>query len=89
VATVAEQGVEGFEVFSWFGLVAPAKTPAPVLETLLRETETILKMPDVEKRLAELGADPGTISGAEFGKFLADDTAKWTRIIQASGATAE
>jgi tripartite-type tricarboxylate transporter receptor subunit TctC len=89
VPTVAEQGVEGFEVFSWFGLVAPAKTPAPVLETLQREAETILKMPDVQKRLAELGADPGAISGAEFAKFLADDTAKWTKIIQASGATAE
>ena len=69
VPTVAEQGVEGFEAFSWFGLVAPAKTPAPVLETLQREAETILKMPDVQKRLAELGADPGTISGAEFGKI--------------------
>ena len=57
-----------------------------MLETLQREAEAILKMPDVQKRLAELGADPGAISGAEF---LADDTAKWTKIIQASGATAE
>jgi tripartite-type tricarboxylate transporter receptor subunit TctC len=89
VPTVAEQGVAGFEAFSWFGLVAPAKTPAPVLDALQAEVETVLKMSDVQKRLAELGAEPGALSGAAFGKFLAEDTAKWTRIIQASGATAE
>jgi tripartite-type tricarboxylate transporter receptor subunit TctC len=89
VPTVAEQGVAGFEAFSWFGLVAPARTAASVLETLQREVEVILKTPDVRKRLAELGAEPGAISGSEFGKFLADDTAKWTKIIQASGATAD
>jgi tripartite-type tricarboxylate transporter receptor subunit TctC len=89
VPTVAEQGVTGFEAFSWFGLVAPAKTPAPVLATLQAEVETILKMPDVEKRFAELGAQPGALSGAAFGRFLAEDTAKWTKIIQASGATAD
>jgi tripartite-type tricarboxylate transporter receptor subunit TctC len=89
VPTVAEQGVAGFEAFAWFGMVAPAKTPALVLETLQREVEAILKMPDVEKRFAELGADPGNVAGAAFGKFLAEDTAKWTKIIQASGATAE
>jgi len=89
VPTVAEQGVPGFEAFAWFGMVAPAKTPADVLGSLQREVETILKMPDVQKRFAELGADPGTVAGADFGKFLADDTAKWTKIIQASGASAE
>jgi len=89
VTTVTEQGVTGFEAFSWFGLVAPAKTPAPVLATLQAEVETILKMPDVEKRFAELGAEPGALNGAAFGKFLAEDTAKWTKIIQASGATAD
>jgi tripartite-type tricarboxylate transporter receptor subunit TctC len=89
VPTVAEQGVPGFEAFAWFGMVAPAKTPADVLETLRGEVETILKMPDVQKRFAELGADPATVAGSDFGKFLADDTAKWTKIIQASGASAE
>ena len=89
VPTVAEQGVAGFEAFAWFGMVAPASTPASVLGTLQREVGTILKMPDVQKRFAELGADPGTVVGADFGKFLAEDSAKWTKIIQASGASAE
>ena len=87
VPTVAESGVPGFEASAWFGLVAPAKTPAPVLAKLESEVDAILKMPDVQKRFTELGAEPSSISGAAFGGFLADETAKWTKIIQSSGAT--
>jgi tripartite-type tricarboxylate transporter receptor subunit TctC len=89
VPTVAESGVPGFEAFSWFGLVAPARTPAPVLAKLEGEVEAILKMPDVQKRFTELGAEPGTISDKAFETFLAEETTKWTKIIQASGATME
>ena len=87
VPTVAESGVPGFEASAWFGLVAPAKTPAPVLAKLEGEVDAILKMPDVQKRFTELGAEPAGISGAAFGRFLANETAKWTKIIQSSGAT--
>ncbi|MBR1144641.1 tripartite tricarboxylate transporter substrate binding protein [Bradyrhizobium sp. AUGA SZCCT0431] len=87
VPTVAESGVPGFEASAWFGLVAPAKTPAPVLAKLESEVDAILKMPDVQKRFTELGAEPANISGAAFGQFLAKETAKWTKIIQSSGAT--
>jgi tripartite-type tricarboxylate transporter receptor subunit TctC len=86
VPTVAESGVPGFEASAWFGLVAPANTPAAVLAKLEGDVGAILKMPDVQKRFSELGAEPGTLSGAPFGKFLADETAKWTKIIRASGA---
>ncbi|MBR1152768.1 tripartite tricarboxylate transporter substrate binding protein [Bradyrhizobium sp. JYMT SZCCT0428] len=87
VPTVAESGVPGFEASAWFGLVAPAKTPAPVLAKLESEVDAILTMPDVQKRFTELGAEPGAVSGAAFGQFLAEETAKWTKIIQSSGAT--
>jgi tripartite-type tricarboxylate transporter receptor subunit TctC len=87
VPTVAESGVSGFEASSWFGLVAPAKTPAPVLAKLEGEVEAVLKMPEVQKRLTELGAEPGAISGDAFGKYLADETVKWAKIIRASGVT--
>jgi len=87
VPTVAESGVPGFEASAWFGLVAPAKTPPAVLAKLEGEVDAILKMPDVQKRFTELGAEPGSVSGAAFGTFLAEETAKWTKIIQASGAT--
>lgn len=86
VPTVAESGVPGFEASAWFGLVAPAKTPAPVLAKLEGDIAAILKMPDVMKRFDELGAEPGTVSGADFGRFLADETTKWSGIIRESGA---
>jgi tripartite-type tricarboxylate transporter receptor subunit TctC len=86
VPTVAESGVPGFEASAWFGLVAPAKTPAPILAKLESDVETILKMPDVQKRFGELGAEPVAVSGADFGKFLANETTKWTKIIRESGA---
>jgi tripartite-type tricarboxylate transporter receptor subunit TctC len=86
VPTVAESGVPGFDASAWFGLVAPAKTPAPVLAKLEGDIDAILKMPDVQKRFDELGAEPGTVSGAAFGKFRADETTKWTKIIRESGA---
>ncbi len=86
VPTVAESGVPGFDASAWFGLVAPAKTPAPVLKKLEDEIAAILKMPDVQKRFTELGAEPGTVSGAAFGTFLADETTKWAKVIEAAGA---
>ncbi|MBV9561336.1 MAG: tripartite tricarboxylate transporter substrate binding protein [Bradyrhizobium sp.] len=89
VPTVAESGVPGFEAFAWFGLVAPARTPAPVLAKLEGEATAILAAPGMKTRLADLGAEPGAVSGAAYGKFLAEDAAKWTRIIQISGAKVE
>jgi tripartite-type tricarboxylate transporter receptor subunit TctC len=88
VPTVAEQGVEGFEASAWFGLVAPARRPAPVLAKLQADVAAILDMADVKTRFIELGGEPGTVSGEAFGKFLADETVKWGGIIRASGATA-
>ena len=88
VPTVAEQGVEGFEASAWFGLVAPARTPAPILAKLQAEIAAILDMADVKTRFIELGAEPGAVSGEAFGKFLAEETVKWGGIIRASGATA-
>jgi len=87
--TVAEQGLAGFEASSWFGLVAPAQTPAPVVEKLSSAVAKILKMPDVAARLDELGAVPGTAFGKDFGKFLAAETKKWGEVIRISGAKAD
>jgi tripartite-type tricarboxylate transporter receptor subunit TctC len=89
VPTVAESGVPGFEAFSWFGMVAAAKTPAATLQKLQGDVSAILATPNMKTRLADLGAEPGTVSGAAFGKFLADDTAKWAKVIKISGATME
>jgi tripartite-type tricarboxylate transporter receptor subunit TctC len=86
VPTVAGT-LPGFDVSAWFGLVAPAKTPVPVLQRLATELDVILKMPDIRKRFSELGAEPGDVMGDAFGTLLANETTKWAKVIQASGAT--
>jgi len=71
--------VPGFEASAWFGLVAPAKTPAPVLAKLGKRSRRDPENVRCAKALHELGAEPARISGAAFGRFLADETAKWTK----------
>jgi tripartite-type tricarboxylate transporter receptor subunit TctC len=89
VPTVAESGLPGFEASAWFGLVAPAKTPPVVLAKLTDAVNKALKSPDVVKRFQDLGAEPGTISGAAYGNFLQAETKKWADVIKASGAKAQ
>jgi tripartite-type tricarboxylate transporter receptor subunit TctC len=89
VPTVAEQGLPGFDASSWYGLVAPAKTPEPVLAKLREEVAKALKAPDMVARIQELGSEPGTVSGKDFGAFLAAETRKWAEVIRASGAKAD
>jgi tripartite-type tricarboxylate transporter receptor subunit TctC len=87
--TVAEQGLPGFDSSSWFGFVAPAATPAPVLAKLSQEVAKILRDPDMIKRIHELGCEPGTVFGKDFGAFMQAETAKWGEVIKASGAKAD
>ena len=89
VPTVAEQGVPGFDASSWYGLVAPAKTPEPVQAKLRDEVAKALKAPDMISRIRELGSEPGTAFGKDFGAFMAAETKKWAEVIRASGAKAD
>jgi tripartite-type tricarboxylate transporter receptor subunit TctC len=89
VPTVAEQGLPGFETSSWYGFVAPAKTPAPIVAKLTAEAEKIMKSPDVIAKIHELGAEPGNLTGKAFAEFMQRETAKWAAVIRKSGARAD
>lgn len=86
VPTLDETVANGYEAFAWYGLVAPIGTPASVLELLSREVAEVLKLNDVEMRFDEIGIEPGTVTGPAFGKFLSEETAKWTKVIEVSKA---
>ncbi len=89
VPTVAEQGLPGFDASSWYGFVAPAKTPEPVLAKLRDEVAKALKAPDMIARIHELGLEPGTAFGKDFSAFMAAETRKWAEVIRISGAKAD
>ena len=89
VPTVAESGVAGFAAVSWTGLLAPAGTPAPVIEKLNREVRNILKLPDVQERLASDGSEFGNNTSQEFASFIRSEISKWGKVVKSSGAKAE
>ena len=87
--TVAEQGLAGFDASSWVALVAPAKTPAPVLAKLRAEVGKAMASADTIKKLDELGSEPGTADESAVRAFLASETKKWAEVVKASGAKAD
>jgi tripartite-type tricarboxylate transporter receptor subunit TctC len=87
VPTVAEAGpVKGFDATSWFGLLAPAGTPAEIVQRVQQESAKALATPVLKERLLSQGANPGGMSPAEFGRFIAAETKKWAAVVKTSGA---
>jgi len=89
VPTVEEVGgpaLKGFEASSWFGLLAPAGTPADVVSRIQQEVAKALATPAVKEKLLAQGAIPGGNSPAEFAKFIDAEHAKWAKVVKASGA---
>jgi tripartite-type tricarboxylate transporter receptor subunit TctC len=83
--TMEEAGVHGFEASSWFGLVAPAKTPPAVLKVLTDDVMKALGDPEFVHKLADVGAETGSLSGEAFGTFLRSETEKWGKVVRDSG----
>ena len=84
--TIAESGCPGFSADAWSGLFAPKGTPRPIVDKLAAETQRILKLPEVQKRLADLGAEPVGSTPAEFSEHVKREIDKWARVVKASGA---
>ncbi len=82
IPTIQEIGVAGYEVWSWFGLLAPAATPKPIVDKLNASIVEIIKQPDVQAKIIELGAVPVPETSAEFGAFIAAETLKWAKVIK-------
>lgn len=87
--TVAEAGLPGFEANNWNGVMVPAKTPRAVIERLNKEFTFVLNSPDVKQILFKQGLDVATGTPEEFGAYIKTETAKWAKVIKASGAKAD
>ena len=82
VATVSEQGVPGFDAEAWWGLLAPANTPAPILSRMHGEFAKALKVPAVQQHLEQQALTLGLSSPEEFGKFVAAEVERWARVVR-------
>ena len=87
--TVAESGVPGFDISTWYGLWAPKGMSREWTERLAAEVGKILKMPDVREKYAGLGAEPVGSSPDEFAAYCRSELAKWSRVVRESGARAD
>jgi tripartite-type tricarboxylate transporter receptor subunit TctC len=89
VPTIAEAGVPGYEASNWWGIVAPAGTPAAITQRLHREISAIVASPEVQKWFASEGAEAATRTPAEFQKLIAAEIVKWGKVVRAAGIKAE
>lgn len=85
VPTVIESGFRDYEVIGWFGLFAPAGTPPAIVDQLRSEVAKALAVPEIRERMVNEGAKPVGDTPAEFGRFVRDEIARWTKIIQQAG----
>jgi len=83
--TLAESGFPGFDTSLWFGLIAPAATPKPVIGKLHDDVIEMLKLPDVKERIASQGADIVGDTPSEFAAFITAESAKYAKIIKQAG----
>ena len=89
VPTISEAGLPGFEVSNWWGILAPAGTPAQVLERLNKELSAILDSPETRKRFDLEGAEIVRMTPAQFATFVTRETEKWTRVVKEAGIKPE
>jgi tripartite-type tricarboxylate transporter receptor subunit TctC len=89
VPTSTESGLAGFDMSSWFGLVAPAGTPRKVIDQLSRQMAQALNEPDMKERLTVLGARVIGSDPVAFASFIEQDRAKWESIIRSANIRLE
>ncbi len=87
--TMSEAGLPGFEAQSWYGFLAPAGVPAPILDQLNRDINETLRDPEGRERLLRIFLEPQGSTSAEFEQFLKADIVRWAPVVRASGAKAD
>ena len=89
IPTLDEQGMKGYDAIAWAGLVAPAGTPAPILDRLNAEIVRIVGTPELQQRFATMATIPTYDTREQFSAFLKTDSEQWARAVKVSGATAQ
>jgi tripartite-type tricarboxylate transporter receptor subunit TctC len=87
--TIAEAGVPGYEATLWYGMVAPARTPEPIIKRINAELATALRSRDLAERMSAQAVEPHHTSPEEFGALIRGEVAKWGKVITATGVKAD
>ena len=87
--TLAESGLAGYDVTTWYGVLVPKGTPQSIRDKLYQELVQVLKSPDVIARLRDIGAEPGGEPPAEFAAFIHAETEKWIKLAKDAGIQAD
>lgn len=82
VPTIAEAGVKGYELSGWYAVFVPAGTPKPIVDRLNSELVKAIKLPDVQQRFAQIGAEPVGSSPQELAATLKEETARWSKVVR-------
>jgi tripartite-type tricarboxylate transporter receptor subunit TctC len=89
VPTVAEAGLPGFEVTTWYGILAPSGTPRPIIARLNAELVKVMHSPEMKERLAGIGTDPVTSTPEEFAAYIHAEIGKWGDVIRKANLRAD
>jgi tripartite-type tricarboxylate transporter receptor subunit TctC len=89
IPTMVEAGVAGFDVQSWFGLVAPKGTPKEIIARVNAETVKALASAEIKERFMDLGAVSAPMSPEGFGDYIRAEIARWSEVVKVSGAKVE
>lgn len=89
IPTVAESGLPGYEPVSWYGWLAPAGTPAAIIDKLNHEIGDLIRLPDVRERFARDGADPVSSTPAALGERIASELDRWRKVVKESNLRVE
>ena len=89
VPTMQEQGFDGFEATTWYGLVGPGKLPATIAQKVNRDVNAVLAMPDVQEKLDTYGAEDGGGSQDKFAQFIRDEIVKWAKVVKEGNVKVE
>jgi tripartite-type tricarboxylate transporter receptor subunit TctC len=87
--TIAESGVPGYAAENWWGILAPAGTPAPIVNKLYDAVRVALKSPELQSDFAREGATPATLTSVEFGDYIKSEIAKWGRVVKEGDVRAQ
>jgi tripartite-type tricarboxylate transporter receptor subunit TctC len=87
--TLAESGLKGYDVTTWYAILAPRGTPPEITTRLYNAIVKILKTPDMKQRLEQFGGEPGGMTPDQFSGFIKSETAKWARVVKESKATVD